>query len=686
MMNFIERLKQRKSFKLFFISLLSYFIKLILQWPDIYYSLPDTVLFIFEILQIILIILLIYYGILLLAWIKRKLTWKIRNRLIISQIFISVVPLLLIISLALAGFLLITYQVASFQINNYFAIRADEFNNSFNYIIKSTDLNQEQPASMESLSKLVKEYESLKNPFIPMILFAKQPQNNSKNIYLILRDRTVLIQDNIPLEKLKTSTDTIYSRFLTSILKPYINLEKYAVGLPDVYFFANQHLGDIDLYAFAPLTVQHLKGITSTLGYSLSKDYYAGSSVITPKELKIDLKENEKIEVPTTEHDEFPVLILLKTFDVSEANPMHAVVINFDYSSTASNIFYGKSYVGVIGTNLIRALLAIAIIYIFVEIIALIIGIKMTSRITKAVDALHVGTNKVQSGDLYAKIELKNDDQLGELGDSFNSMAASIRELLDEKAKKEAMEHELEVAHDVQKHLFPQQVISFKGLEIANQFLSARVVSGDYYDFFPFKEQLALVIGDVSGKGISAGLIMANTQAILRSFYLQSLINGNSFKLPELVKTINTHIINYTSANRFLTMHFSVIDVARSELTYCNAGHPSPIIIKADNTVKKLQTTGTVLGVFENGAFPIHTTTLAPGDLLFYFTDGLLEACAENYEEYGEERFIEYVKNKKDIPLKDLVPALLEVIRKFSQPDVRDDIALIAIRIKGSNL
>jgi len=342
-----------------------------------------------------------------------------------------------------------------------------------------------------------------------------------------------------------------------------------------------------------------------------------------------------------------------------------------------------KSYIGLIGRSILKLLLIIFIAFIIVEIISLLIGVRMTRSITKAVDSLYKASINIQKGDLETKVEIKRAGQLTDLGNSFNIMVSSIKNLLQQRAQKEAMEKELEIAKKVQEQLLPLPISEFPTLEIANKFLPAKIISGDYYDFLNFQNKLAIVIADVSGKGLSAGLIMANIQAIIRSFCnLRFCIPTANFNIIELVNLINFHLLNYTPLNKFITMHISLLDIDNLALTYCNAGHLPPIIIKENNEIIKLQSNGTILGSFENAKFSTNSIQLSKKDLIFYYTDGLIEATNEAFEEYGEERFLNFILQNKQLPIKELLESLLEDVKSFSNGKINDDIAIVGLRIR----
>ena len=675
MKNLLNYLIKRRSFKYLIVFFSIYLIKRIFIYYRMIAFIPESIKIIIFLSVIIWWVLFLYYIFLIIWWIRKKVFWKIRNRLIVSQFFISVMPIILVLLLVGIAALLIIYQVASYQINNYLSFQAKHFNEKMNSKFKC-----EKSSSDEQLKNLL--IESSKNfnveGIIPVIALV-----NSTSVNFIYKGEQNKIMESFPIEKLSSSADIIYSKYLTLLIKKYIKYEPQESVIPDTYFLSYLECNENKIYIFSPLEKQFLERTFPILGYSLSQEYYGGNSVSENVQVNIPIGKSSMDEVNSGSGNNFPVLVLLKEFSQEiEPEKLHVVIMNIDFKRTVLNMFYGKSYMGIIGQKILHLLFVVAVIFIIVEIISLLIGIKITRAVTKAVNILYKGTNRIQSGDLDTQIKISSEDQLAELANSFNKMVLSIKELLVEKTAKEAMEKDLEIARDVQKYLFPAEKINFASLEIVNQYVAARMVSGDYYDFFPYENQLFFVIGDVSGKGISAGLIMANTQAILRSHYLQTKNNGNIANLSNLINNINNHLLQYTSSHKFITMTFTIYDAMTKNITYCNAGHCPPLLFRADGSFDKLLPTSPILGAFENIPFATKTIQLNSNDIILFYTDGLIEAFNEQGEEYGEARIVNYILQNKALPLNKLIDSLITDINIYTDNNLSDDIAIIAIKIK----
>ena len=235
---------------------------------------------------------------------------------------------------------------------------------------------------------------------------------------------------------------------------------------------------------------------------------------------------------------------------------------------------------------------------------------------------------------------------------------------------------ELEIAKQVQARLFPQTLPYLTTLEYAGVCIQARHVGGDYYDFLPLGQQrLGLLIGDISGKGIAAALLMANLQANLRSQFALAREQPLIF-----LQSVNRLFYENTTESSYATVFFADYDDTTQRLRYANCGHLSAILLRRNGTVELLHSTGTVLGLFEEWHSPIVDCQLATGDILALYTDGVTESFNETGEEFGEERLIEALWQNADLPAQQLLTSVVEQIQRFSPAEQHDDITLIIAR------
>jgi serine phosphatase RsbU (regulator of sigma subunit) len=236
--------------------------------------------------------------------------------------------------------------------------------------------------------------------------------------------------------------------------------------------------------------------------------------------------------------------------------------------------------------------------------------------------------------------------------------------------------HELEIATQVQARLFPQRQPRLRALEYAGACVQTRSVGGDYYDFLELgKERLALVIGDIVGKGMPAALLMANLQANLRSLCAIAL------EQPEqLLQLVNRVFRENTADNAFATLFYSEFDDRTRCLRYANCGHLPALLVRAAGCVERLESTAPALGIFSEWDCPTSECQLVPGDLLTIYTDGVTEAFNPSGEEFGEQRLIDILHRSRDLSPKDLIATIFDEVHRFSPHEQRDDVTLIVAR------
>jgi len=284
-------------------------------------------------------------------------------------------------------------------------------------------------------------------------------------------------------------------------------------------------------------------------------------------------------------------------------------------------------------------------------------------------------------GGTYARFEDPDGNAFGLEG--FDEVRRSLE--LRRQAHAERLEserraaQELEIAKQVQARLFPQIRPELKTVEYAGVCLQARQVGGDYFDFLNLgPERLGLIIGDVSGKGIAAALLMANLQAALRS---QSAL---AFDQPELLlKSVNSLFYDNTTENAFASLLFADYNDATRRLRYVNCGHLSGLLLKRNGNVEKLEPTSTLLGLFKEWDCSMREQELSPGDVLVLYTDGVTEATDFRGEEFGERYLIESLRQHRELSCQALLGTIVDGVRQFSAQEQHDDITAIVAKFRA---
>jgi len=322
-----------------------------------------------------------------------------------------------------------------------------------------------------------------------------------------------------------------------------------------------------------------------------------------------------------------------------------------------------------------------AVFLLLIEIVALITGIVLTRAITGAVSELYDATQNVQKGDLTHRVKIERRDQLGILGESFNLMTGSISSLIEEQRQRQRLENEISIAREVQNQLFPQRVPSVPGVEIEAICKAARTVSGDYYDFIQLSPtRIAIAIADISGKGISAALLMASLQAALRSQLLAP--GSDSMSTADLVSRLNRHLVRNTADDRFATFFVAVYDSSTRILRYTNAGHLPSFCICGDRAFY-LDKGGMVLGVVEDYEYEEGSESVPPDAILVGYSDGLVEPENVYGEEFGIQRLRDAaIRLHASSPLT-IAQGMMQAAEEWAgTPEQADDMTVIVARLR----
>jgi phosphoserine phosphatase RsbU/P len=323
----------------------------------------------------------------------------------------------------------------------------------------------------------------------------------------------------------------------------------------------------------------------------------------------------------------------------------------------------------------------IAVLLLLAQVVAVVTGIVLTRAITGTVDQLYNATQQVREGDLTHTVKIERRDQLGILGESFNLMTGSIRSLIEEQKQRQRLENEISIAREVQNQLFPQRVPLVPGLEIEAICKAARMVSGDYYDFIQLSPtKVAIAIADISGKGISAALLMASLQAALRSQLLAP--GSDTLSTAELVARLNRHLVRNTADDRFATFFIGVYDSETRLLRYTNAGHLPSFCLCGDQAFY-LDKGGMVLGVFEDYEFVEGTETVPPNAVLIGYSDGLVEPENVYGEEFGITRLKEAAMRLNGSTPRTIALGMMQAVEDWAgTPEQADDMTVIVARMR----
>ncbi|HEX4651768.1 MAG TPA: PP2C family protein-serine/threonine phosphatase [Granulicella sp.] len=408
----------------------------------------------------------------------------------------------------------------------------------------------------------------------------------------------------------------------------------------------------------------------------------------------------------------------LSVFDWGSKQSIDAPIEVFTRPSLLSHQLFGGS-VGRIYTDVYLILLAaLVLLFAFIEIVALYLALRVSHSITSSVTELYAATQRIDRGDLGHRIRVRGADQLSELARSFNGMTGSLQRLLQEQQEKERLQNELSIAQEVQANLFPRADCDLANLQLHGVCRPARSVSGDYYDFLVFHKEsgnghpshnetgVGIALGDISGKGISAALLMATLHSAVRAYRfateeliysetslagLTSSRSGNTatasegcgelFQSPgRILSLLNRHLYRSTQPEKYATLFLAHYDAESNWLTYSNAGQLPPLVLSRDGSIRRLDKGGTVVGLIDGMHYEEDGFRMAPGDILVAYSDGVTEP-ENDFGDFGEDRLMEVVERYRDEPLHVIsAQVMLALDAWIGGEEQPDDITLVLAR------
>ena len=340
------------------------------------------------------------------------------------------------------------------------------------------------------------------------------------------------------------------------------------------------------------------------------------------------------------------------------------------------------------GQFLLVLVAGVAALFLVIQVAALGMGLGLARTITGSIHDLFEGTERIRQGDFTHRIPIRRRDQLGELADSFNSMTASVEDLLQQKAEKERLAQELKVARNIQMSLLPQGPVRMPGLAVTGYCEPAREVGGDYYDFFRLDDQrLGVLIADVAGKGTSAALYMAELKGLMLS--LSQRHRSPRALLLEADRILSQQL----DPCSFITMTYAVVDLQARTLTHARAGHCPllylPATMNGPAHSRLLTPDGLVLGLqIDNGEtfgrlLEEVTIPIAAGDLFVLYTDGVTEAANDTGEWFGDRRLAAFIEEHGALPFDQLRERMLRELEVFAGAQAQhDDMTWVLVRVE----
>jgi phosphoserine phosphatase RsbU/P len=596
---------------------------------------------------------------------RSQLLWSLRNRLIVAYLFIAVVPIILLLILASIAGQILYSQLGAYLLYSDIQRRVDILRDSAAHVAAA---EATMPARIDERTldqALAGQVEIAEGKQLPglVVKFGVDPERfyavagaNAKAFSGLLQ-----ISDQLWLVAMREAESPRGKQIIElSVPVKHELLEQIA---PD--------LGPIDL-----TLAQTVEGDSTRTAVGIGNKFYRAvgrvmtrGRVVPPRQAWID-----------------PVIDGFSQLDATYISPEgvlernHPVFVFFRARRVQLEHRIFASVGELSGAKLFGFEL-VSVFFLLIEIAALVIGVVLTRAITRTVSDLYRATQYVQEGNFTHRVRVERRDQLGVLGDSFNSMTSSITRLINEQKQLQRLENEISIAREVQDQLFPRDLPQVEGMEIAAICRAARSVSGDYYDFIQLTPRhVAIAIADISGKGISAALLMASLQAALRS---QLLTPGSeNMSTAELVSRLNKHLVRNTADDRFATFLIMMYDKETRKLRYTNAGH-LPGFCLADGKAIHLDVGGMVMGIVEDYPFQEGCADVPPDAVVIGYSDGLVEPENAYGEEFGVSRLEAAAQRVRLMAPQKIAESLMVAAEEWSgSPEQADDMTVIVAKLR----
>ncbi|MEP6715549.1 MAG: SpoIIE family protein phosphatase [Terriglobia bacterium] len=583
----------------------------------------------------LLTIALVVYA--LVRLLRPSVIWRLRNRLMVTYVFMGAVPILLILALTFCGAWIVVGQVATYLVTSEIHRRA---------------------AVLESPARY--------------LAFAPATVRDG-----IVTEMAPLLKDRVPgFQILVTGDETLRYPPGNKLQPAPSGWNNYTgVVLKDGQYYCMSLVrnGNVQALLLAPLNQAVMEKLVPGIGALNLNDM--GDRHVSS---------NNSGGATSPPYDfldrEFYWANPLEAADWNVPNSKIVSLLSVSTRTSAVlNVVFGEG----VDTPQYASIIFVAIIWLLaaVELVSIIIGITMTRTITGAVHNLYDGTLKIGGGEFSHRIPVHGKDQLADLATSFNKMAVELENLVIVAKEKERLDSELTIASEVQNQLFPKAAPPMRTIRLTGICHPARSVSGDYYDYLSLPDgSLAIAIGDVAGKGISAALLMASIQSIMQTQLAAGGTSWSNFSTSGAVSQLNRQLYYNTAPEKYATFFFSVYDEKSRVLTYTNAGHVQPLLL-CGGKVELLEVTGTVVGLFPTVAYEEQRVSLCSGDVLVAYTDGVTEPENAYGEEYGIERLTESLLRYQHTEPEELAAKVMESVRHWSHsPELPDDMTVLVAR------
>jgi sigma-B regulation protein RsbU (phosphoserine phosphatase) len=636
-------------------------------------------------------------------WLFRHLLWKVRNRLVVTYLLMALAPIVLVAVLGLASAYVFSGEFAIFAVTS--EIQSE-----------LARLGSQNRAFAVHVGHALEDKPKSKSVPLPE-LDAKEKADQVPGFEVV----AFMNGKPVPLERVPTSTTHLELPGWTAdgFRGIVIDEEKLYLRAFDIH---TSGLQQTMVITSLPLSKQSANQIAKGLGrveilpsfFGAGEGTDAGASRSGPRQdLRMAAENPSSVvggQMPLKEHFYDLPIRFGAPMSISDWKTGKPRLVLIDVESEPS-LLYRRLVIASLQSQSFfqNALIGLAAFFAVLELIAFIMAVRLSRTITQSVHDIYEATGEVDRGNFSHRIPVRRNDQLAALSSSFNSMTASLEGLLEEQREKERLQNELDIAQEVQANLFPRDDISLPHLELHGVCRPARTVSGDYYDFLLFgKGGLGLALGDISGKGISAALLMATLHSAVRAYRFageELIYEGNRalhlpmassvdkvkgseeidcgewFESPgKILALLNRHLYRSTQPEKYATLFLGHYQSENSRLTYSNGGQLPPLLLRSDNSVVRLDCGGTVVGLIDGMSYEQASVQMKRGDILVAYSDGVTEP-ENDFGDFGEDRLIEIVRRNRFLPLPVICELVLQALRDWiGAQEQPDDITLVLAR------
>jgi phosphoserine phosphatase RsbU/P len=641
------------------------------------------------------------------VWAKRRLLWRVRRKLILSYVFVGVVPALLVITFFLLAGLILAFNVSSYLVQS----RIRNLTEQARFLAQTVQLEAQRSTTAEAINETIERRQSSIESRYPFLSIAIVPVSAlsckvepapaarvpkalpvplpiSAGAWGHLPPPTTLpkwigcdgfaglLAYDAPAKPGQATAEMQTRLVMRAVALPEVPNPAWAVVLDmPLSTTIEARIGQETGIRMGEISASPTGGLQPVLGEAIEEravDEDEGPALSLRQARWVVFLDH--VDWQTGVPESASVSILINTFEI------------YDRISVVSPVGLGQVNFGQL---LLFVLALVGGLFLIIQFVALVIGFVLARQITGAVHDLFTGTQHVRAGDFAHQIPVRARDQLGELAESFNLMTGEVTTLLGEMAEKGRLEQEMFAAREIQQKLLPTGPLRVTGLAVTAFCEPAREVAGDYYDFLPITDSMiGLLIADVAGKGLAAGLYMAQLKVIVQS------LSRLHHEPKEFLSAVNRVVSANLDGKSFITMTYGVIDVERREMTFARAGHCPLIHVPANQPAgmrkaRMLVPDGLVVGLqiddgtmFDN-LLQEQTIALAPGDLVVWFTDGISETMNEAFDCFGEQRLCQVVEQYAHLPFDQLRSYILAELRAFAGgADQHDDMTMILMKIE----